>query len=148
MTTLWIARLYFFVRISDQTLAVRNALADAFANNASGQTRAHESGMFTNFIRLSLTGELPAQVAAWDTAVKPAMRDAIKTVIAALPAAATRYYVVANTDVPAQGWIDGELIQTDSPGAQARIGTIFTWQDALDDVFAERGLRVIEGDLQ
>lgn len=143
MTSLWIARLFFFVRVVDVSASLRNAIADALANNGSGQARAHELAMFNSSARLSLSGSTPAQVVGWNVAVKPAMRDEIRTLVTALPQ--SRYYIVANTDVPSQGWADGQLIQTDSPGAQSQLGQIFTWQDALSDLFAERGLRLIVG---
>ena len=142
MTTQWIARLYFFVRTSDLTAAVRNGIADALANNGSEQTRAQELAMFNLAARLSLSGNEPAQVLGWNLAVKAGMRDEIKTLIQALPN--SRYFVVANTDLPAQGLVDGELYQTDSPTAQTHIGEVFAWQDALADVYAQYGLRVIE----
>jgi hypothetical protein len=139
MTTQWIARLYFFVRVSDLTPAVRNNLADKLAAG-SGHTRAQELEMFNNAFRLSLTGNTPAQVLAWNVAVKASMRDEIKAVITALPQ--SRYYVVANTDIPAFGWVEGQLLQTDSPTAQ--VGEVFTWQDALNELLVERGLQVIK----
>lgn len=140
MTTLWVARLYFFVRASDLTLSIRNGIADRLAAG-SGHTRAQELGMFTNPLGLSQTGSAPAQAYAWNTAIKLSMRDELKQLLDTLPNSV--YYVVANTDVPDRGWVKDQLLQSNSENFEFYRGNTFTWQDALQDVATTKGVHLI-----
>lgn len=135
MTTLWIARFYFFVRESDLTTSLRNAVADALANNGSFQTRANELGMFVSNRRYSFTGSTPVLARGWNLAVKASMRDEIKTLIQVLPQSA--YYIVSNSSDNSFGWSELELILTDSNITP--VGTLnFSYAAAFADVNTRR----------
>lgn len=138
--TLWLGRFYFFVPVAALTATLKNNIADSLANNGSFQVRADELAMFLHpHVQASATGNLPATAVGWNLAVKPAMRDAIRALINAV--ANNKYYVVANTDVPAQGWMEGQLLATDS--AVLQVGSIQTWDTCLADALAATGLKLI-----
>lgn len=145
--TLWKWRIYLFVKASDNTAENRQAFAAIFANNGSGETEASEEGLFNGVTRLSLSGAEPAQVFGINTAVKDVMRDALRTLISSL--SQSRYYVVMNTATEAN--FDGKLVLDNKDAvtlptlvnAPPWDAQPFTWQDALQDLFDERGLQVI-----
>lgn len=141
MTTLWIARFYWFCPVSALTTTVRNAIADAFATNGSLQTRADELAGMQNVpsVKLSATGSLPATALGWNAPVKPAMRDALRTLVTGIPS--SRYYVVASVDNPEQGWVEGQVLADDSPNIA--VGQVITWAQAVADIMVTTGLKVI-----
>ena len=104
-------------------------------DNGSGETHEHESKMFNNAVRLSFTGDEPADALAINTAAKGDMRDGLKTFVTGITGA--RWYVVAAVDLPS--WNAGELIQSSRAAVDDQIGSQFTFADALDDL----GLQVI-----
>ena len=127
-----------FVRAIDATLANKQAFADIFVNNGSGETIEDEKKMFDNTVRLSMNGEEPAQALGVSSAVKLSMRDGLKTLLDGLTNA--RYAVVANTDLP--NYDDGELMLTNFPVTPN--GQIVSWQNALIYIENGFGLKVIE----
>ena len=139
MMTSWIAHLYFFIPVAAITTGLKNAVANALVNNGSLETGGNELKMFNKPIGLSATGSPPAVAYGWNFPVKPAMRTAIQNLVTAVPS--SRYYVVANTNVPGQGWVERQLLATDSPNLI--VGTMITWQDALADIHAITGLIMI-----
>jgi hypothetical protein len=137
MTTEWRFRLYLFVRAVDATAANKRTVAEYFANNGSGETVASELEMFDNVVRLSTTGDPPAQAFGINTPVKLAMREAIVGFMSQLTS--PRWAAVANTDL--ENWQEYELIATNfdvTPNGQ-----IVSWQAALDYLENEFGLIVI-----
>jgi hypothetical protein len=139
-TTLWIARLYFFLPVAALTATLKNNLADALVNNGGLQIRAEELPMFTNIaIQASANGQAPASALGFNLPVKAAMRTAIRALIIAVPS--SRYYIVANTVNEAQGWVEDQLLQTDS--VTLAVGTAVTWAQCLADVLAATGLQII-----
>lgn len=136
MMTKWILRLYFFVPVSAVNTTLRDMVADAFANNASGETALNERRLVDSLARLSVSGTEPVQVLALNSAVKTAMRTAVRTVIGAVLQNA--WYVVSNVD----GLIIGESTYNENElvafggraAATGRIGTLFTFADAVSDL--------------
>jgi len=149
MSSDWKWRLYFFVRVADNTVASRQTFAAIFANNGSGESAENEGKLFNAVTRLSVTGVEPAQVLGINVAVKSSMRDALEAFVGTL--AQNRYYAVLNVDTPTG--FEGKLLKTNDaiapivqPGTPPWDTTPFTWQDALDDLLADRGLQVIQGE--
>jgi len=138
LMTLWKWRLFLFVRAGDNTAENRQTFAHIFADNTSGESVENESKLFNAVVRFSVSGELPAQVLGINTCVKTDMRDAMEAFLDTLTL--SRYYAVANVDLP--NFDAGELLKAN--GGSGVIGQPFTWQDALDDLYAERGLQVID----
>ena len=130
MSSDWKWRLYFFIRAVDATAENRQAFAEIFANNGSMETVESERKMVDSAIKLSTSGDLPAQVFGINTLVKADMRTALQAFISSL--SQSRWYAAAN----------GCLITAN--GGSGIIGQIFSWDDALADLFTERSLRVIE----
>jgi len=134
----WKWRLYFFIRAIDATAENRQVFAEIFTNNGSLETVENERKIADSAIKLSTSGDLPAQVFGINTLVKADMRTALQAFIDSLPQ--SRWYATANGDQP--NYADGCLIAAnDGSGV---IGQAFTWEDALADLFTERSLRVIE----
>jgi hypothetical protein len=133
----WKWRLFLFVKASDNTPDNRQAFGHIFADNTSGETVEDESRLFDAVVRLSTSGEAPAQVFGINTAVKAEMRTALQAFLGTL--SQSRYYAVANITLPNYGM--GDLLKAN--GGSGVIGESFTWQDALDDLYNERGLQVI-----
>lgn len=148
MASSWKVRMMLFVRAVDNTAENRQAFGEIFANNGSGESVANESKLLDAVIRLSTSGELPAQALGLETALLlPDMRDDIRDFLDTLTQ--SRYCVIAN--IPLAQYFQGELIE-DNKGAVSLptlVGvppwdtTPFTMQDALADLFTERGLQVI-----
>lgn len=145
MATQWIARLYFFVPTSAVNATLRDTVANAFVNNNSGESLVNERKLVNGLVRLSTTGNEPAQALAINTVVKASMRDAIKTIIQSVNQSA--WYVVSNRDgltVQGQTYNESELIESGGLAtADGQIGTVFTFADAVADL----GLRQIEAQL-
>jgi hypothetical protein len=133
----WKWRLFLFVRAADNTPDNRQAFGHIFADNTSGETVENESKLFDAVTRLSVSGEVPAQVFGINTAVKADMRTALQVFVDTL--SQSRYYGVANVDLPQHA--AGDLLVAN--GGSGVVGEVFTWQDALDDLYDERGLQVI-----
>lgn len=102
--TLWQWRLILICHVNANTLSNRNALAQVFVDNGSGESLADETKMFGNAIRLALTAT-PTVHRAYGISfpVKANMRDALLTVIQQIDAPLTAaqksvYYGVANVD--------------------------------------------------
>jgi hypothetical protein len=72
-----------------------------------------------------------------NTLLKASMRTAMEAFLDTVPLC--RYYAVANIELP--NFAMGELIRAN--GGSGVIGEPFTWEDALADLYAERGLKVI-----
>jgi len=136
--TLWKWRLLLFVRAADATAENKQTVAHIYTDNTSGETLEDESKLFNAVIRLSVSGEAPAQVFGINTAVKAQMRTDMQAFLDTLPQC--RYYGVANVELPQ--WNAGDLLV--SNGGSGVIGQPFTWQDALQDLYDERGLQMIE----
>ncbi len=133
-----------FVRAADNTPENRQTFGAIFADNGSGETEANESRLFDAAVKLSGNGELPAQAFGIETAVLlPDMRADMLAFLDTLTQ--SRYYVIANIDLPQ--YFAGELIQDNRDPTLENVppwDTIpFTMADALDNVFADRGLNVI-----
>lgn len=136
-----------FVKESDVTPENKAAFAAIFATNGSGETIADESKLFDNVLRLSVSGELPAQVYGLAVPLKPEMREPMEGFLDTL--SQSRYYVVRNL-VLQPGQFIGQLMKTNDaieplvvPGQPPWDTTPFTLQDALDDLYADRGLQLI-----
>lgn len=132
----WKWRLMLFVRAIDNTPANRQSFAEIFASD-SGESVEDESKLFDAVTRLSVSGELPAQALGLNTPVKAAMRDALRTFLDTL--SQSFYVVTANINLP--NYDRGEFIQSN---LIAEWNGEFMWQDALDYLYNERGLLVIE----
>ena len=137
MTTEWKWRIYLFVRAVDATSANRQAIAEIYTNNGSGETVEDELKMFLSVVRLSTNGNEPAQAFGINTVAKTAMRDDFKTLLDSLTNA--RYAVIASVELP--GYQESELVMTNFdvvPGGQ-----IVSWDAALGYIKNEFGLVVI-----
>ena len=128
----WQWRVYFFVRAVDATLANRNALAQIYVSNGGMETRVNEKRMFDNPVKLSTTGNLPAQAYGFNGPAKMAMRNGFKALLDTLTDA--RYGVVRHGDLG--------LVLTNMPGIIPTDQTV-TWETALQRMFQEFGLQVI-----
>lgn len=137
MATDWKWRLYLFVRASDVTAAHKQAVAEALANNGSGEAVEDEAAMYLGTVRLSTSGNPPAQAFGINVPVKASMRDAIRAILDALPQA--RYAVVANTQLAQHA--EAELIATTFNVTPS--GQIVQWADALAFLATEFGLQPI-----
>jgi hypothetical protein len=146
--SLWKWRLYLFVRASDNTAQNRQAFGAIFANNTSGESEADEANLFNSVVRLSVSGSEPAQVLGINTAVKQTMRNAMAAFLDTL--SQSRYYGVMNIETESN--FDGKLIidNKTAAGQPTLVGQSpwdiqpFKWSDALQDLFDERGLQVIQ----
>jgi hypothetical protein len=129
-----------FVRAADNTAGNRQSFAEIYANNGSGESVDDESKLFDSVTRLSTSGEEPAQVLGLNTPVKATMRDAMRSFLDTL--SQSFYVVVANVDLPQ--YDKGEFMLSN---LIAEWTGEYTWQDALDYLYAERELRVIEAEV-
>lgn len=133
----WKWRIYLFVRAADDTAGNRQAFAEIYVNNGSGESLADEKRMLDSVVRLSTTGQEPAQAFGVNTVAKTSMRGAFKALLDALTNA--RYAAVASV---AHGqWQEHELVLTNFPVTPS--GQIVTWERALQYLEAEFGLKVI-----
>ena len=137
MTSEWKWRIYLFVRAIDATAANRQTLAEIYSNNGSGETVEDELKMFFTVVRLSTTGNKPAQAFGINTVAKTAMRDEFKTLLDSLTNA--RYAVVTSVELP--GYQERELVMTNFPVTPR--GQIVSWSAALNYIENEFGLVVI-----
>ena len=135
MATLWQWRLLMAVPMVAGTQVNRNALADIIANS-SGESSANERKMFDNAVRLSLVATPLVQV-GWGLSfpVKASMRDDLQALITTINAGQTainriHWYLLHNDDN------ENVLISSSRSSAYvtARIGQVFTAQDALTDL--------------
>lgn len=134
----WKIRLMLFVRAVDVTVENKITFGTIFSANGSGETAENESRLLDKTTRLSVSGEEPAQVFGINTAILlPDMRIAVRNFINTLPQ--VRYYIVSNIDT--DYYNEGDYIESNKDGLVWLGG--FTWQDALNDLYTERGLRVI-----
>lgn len=140
MTTLWRWRMYLFVRSVDATQANKLVLAHVYTDNGSMESVQDEVRALDHPVRLSVSGELPAQAYGLNTPLKTAMRADMQTFLDGLTNA--RYVVVANTKLP--NYRDSEFVLTNFPDPEPDpTGKIVTWQAALNFVNREFGLQVI-----
>lgn len=141
MTTTWLWRIYLFIRQQDNTAQNRTNFANAFVDNGSLETLVNERKLFNSVVRLSISGNEPAQVFGISTVAKTSMRNDLKTVLDGLTNA--RYGVVAS--VAHSSWQENELAITNFPVTPS--GQIVTWQNVLTFLNNEFGLQVIEPDI-
>ena len=137
MITEWKWRIYLFVRAVDATTTNRQALAEIYSNNGSGETVADELKMFLSVVRLSTAGNGPAQVYGINTVAKTTMQDEFKILLDSLTNA--RYVVVASVELP--GYQEHELVMTNFDVTPS--GQIVSWKNALKYIKNEFGLVVI-----
>lgn len=150
MITEWKWRMALFATVNQNTAENRTILATIFSE-ASGESVEDERKLFDAAIRLSISGEDPAQVLGINFAAKTTMRDDLKAFLNTLNPNQIRYYVRANTALPQH--FDGELLLTnkEAKGESDIVGIPpwdiepFDFQDALQDMFDEAGLQVIPG---
>lgn len=140
MATDWKWKVFLFVRAADATTANKRKFADIYVDNGSLETVTNELKMFDSVVRLSTTGEEPAQAFGINCPAKTSMRDGFRALLDELTDA--RYAVVANTKLP--NFEDGELVLTNFPVTPN--GQIVTWDDALAYLESEFGLLVIPPD--
>ena len=137
MTTEWKWRVYLFVRAADVTAVNKSAFANIYVNNGSGESLEDERKMFDSVVRLSASGNEPAQAVGINTVAKTSMRDDFKTLLDNLTNA--RYAVVASVELP--DYQESELVLTNfdvTPNGQ-----IVSWDMALKYVEKEFGLVII-----
>ena len=137
MTTKWKWRIYLFLRSIDATAANKQALAEIYSNNGSGETVADELKMFLSVARLSTTDNELAQAFGINTVAKTAMRDEFKALLDSFTNA--RYAVVASVELP--GYQEHELVMTNFDVTPS--GQIVSWKNALKYIENEFGLVVI-----
>ena len=138
MTTEWKWRIYLFVRAVDVIPANRTAFANIYVNNGSGESLADERKMFDTVVRLSASGNEPAQAVGINTVAKTSMRDEFKSLLDSLTNA--RYAVVAS--VESLSYQESELVMTNfdvTPNGQ-----IVSWNKALNYIEKEFGLVEIQ----
>lgn len=133
--TEWKWRLYLFVLASDNTADNRNAFADIYVNNGSGESLVDERKILDSVTRLSTSGSAPAQVLAISTLAKGAMRDELRDFVDGL--SQSLWFVTSNQ----RANLDALLATNDTgvvvSGQQWKIADCLTRLDAL------RGLQVI-----
>ena len=137
MATEWKWRIYLFVRAADVTAANKSAFANTYVNNGSGEMLEDERKMFDSVVRLSASGNEPAQAVGINTVAKTSMRDGFKTLLDSLTNA--RYAVVASVELP--NYQESELVMTNFPVTPN--GQIVSWDKALEYIESEFGLVVI-----
>ena len=139
--TLWKWRMFLFVRAVDATAANRAAFGAIFANNGSLETAENEALVWDACVRLSVSGEEPAQAFGVNTVIKPEMRDDLRTFLDGLTNA--RYVVVANTELP--NYRDGEFVLANfvDPDPDPT-GKVVSWEATLAFLNREFGLQVIQ----
>lgn len=144
----WEYEIALSATVNQNTPENRTALATIFANY-SAETIADERLMFDKALRLSVSGEEPAQVLAVNFVATGAMRTDLRTFLDSLPQAQIAYWVRANTILPMH--FDGELLLVGG-GAVDIVGVPpwdtqpFSFQDALERLNIEAGLQVIQGE--
>lgn len=138
--TLWKWRMFLFVRAVDATATNKAAYGAIFANNGSLETAENEARVWDNCVRLSVSGETPAQAFGVNTAIKAGMQQALRDFLDTLTNA--KYVVVANTTLA--NFADGEFILTNfvDPTPDP-VGHLVTWNRTLEWLDTEFGLQVI-----
>jgi len=129
----WKWRLYLAIRAADNTAANRQAWGDIFANNGSGESAENERKMADSAIRLSASGDEPAQVLVASSLVKADMRTPLQTLIGGLTQ--SLWAVVTNP---------GGLFIASNVGAGGQVGQPFRLDDALAYLRDTYNLQVIE----
>ena len=148
MASEWEYEITLSATVAQNTPENRTALATIFATY-SGETIANERLMFDKALRLSVSGEEPAQVLAVNFVAKSEMRTDLRTFLNGLPQAQIAYWVRANIPLPQH--FQGELLLVGG-GADNIVGVPpwdtqpFTFQDALERLNIEAGLQVIQGE--
>jgi len=133
--TLWKWRLLMAVPIIAGTVNNRNALADIIAAE-SGESSSNERQMFQNAVRLALVATPLVQV-GWGVSfpVKLAMRDNLQSLITTINAGQTApnriHWYLLNNDANENVLVSSSR---NSAYVTARIGQVFTVQDALTDL--------------
>ena len=136
--TEWQWIILLFATLEANTAENRNIIAEVFANNSSGESVEDERKAFQNAARLVQASAPTVVIArAISSSVKKAMRDeleiAINTINEGLsPQNELRWYLIAAIDLA--NFDKGQLIRSSEPSVDNRIGTQFTWQDALDNL--------------
>ena len=144
MVTNWKWTLMVFAPLAAITENNKDTLAAVFTNNGSGETVANERKMFDNVARLAFAAAPTVLVArGFTTPVKQSMRDALQTAIETINAPLSnankvRWYALAAIQL--ENADEGDLLLSNRNTVDNRIGTLFTWQDALTDL----GLVVME----
>lgn len=128
MTTQWTHTLHMVVLESLNTPANRQAFADIFADNGSGEIAADEIKMFDSVVKFSVSGNLPALGFGLSSPVKVDMRDALQTFIDAL-GNGCRYFAVRQSD--------NTLVLTNSGVVSAPVAN-FTRADVFTSINDER----------
>lgn len=131
--TEWKWRAYFFIRAVDATTTNKNTLAQIYVDHGGMEILVNELKMFTAPVKLSTTGQLPAQAFGFNSPVKLEMRDDFKALLDTLTGA--RYGIVRYDDLG--------LVLTNFPGITPT-GQVVTWETALQRLNAEFGLQVIQ----
>jgi hypothetical protein len=136
--TNWKWTLFLFASNTANTQTNRNTLADIYVAHGSGESTANERLMFTDAPRLALIATPTVQVArGLICPVKQSMRDALQDAIATINtplsnANKIRWYALAAIDLPS--FAAGQLMASNRSSVDNRVGTLFTWQDALTDL--------------
>lgn len=136
MTTQWQYRLFIMIPAAALTTTRRRVIANRFTANGSLETEDDEFNGLANPVRLSATGVAPATAFALNTPAKATMKDALRDLITAV--SQTRV-VVLSADA-STGSAEGVMLYTNVAALQARVGTVFTWDEAL----TAAGLQIIE----
>lgn len=132
--------MFLFIRAADATPANKEAFGAIFANNGGMESAENEAKAFEGPVRLSVSGELPAQAFGVNTAIKAGMQQPLRDFLDTLTNA--RYVVVANTEL--ENYRDGEFILTNFPDPDPDpTGRIVTWKAMLGYLNSELGLQVI-----
>ncbi len=136
--TLWKWRLILIAPNAANTQQNRDTLAQIFVDHLSGESLANEKLMFTSAANLALIAT-PLVLAARGIGfpVKQTMRDSLQTAIATINtplsnANKLRWYAIANINL--SGFSEGQLMASNRSTVDNRVGTAFTWADALADL--------------
>jgi hypothetical protein len=142
MPTEWIANLLLAVPVPlHNTAQNRDAFASIFVNGGSGESLANERLMFQKAIPLARSGAPTVQVGiGLSVPVKASMRTEIENLITTLNAGQTALNRIYAFAVHSE---TGLLLQTNHSDSQVRVGTSFTYRDALEAL----GLVKIRGSL-
>ena len=142
MTTTWKWRIYLFVRVAVTSATNKTAFANIYVNNGSGESLEDERKMFDSVVRLSVSGDEPAQAVGINTVAKTSMRDGFKSLLDNLTNA--RYAVVASVELP--NYQESELVMTNFDVTSN--GQIVSWDMALEYIESEFGLVEIRQEVE
>lgn len=131
-------RLYLIVPNAAQTAQNKNTFATSFFNNGNLETLANELKLLDASTQLALVASPNTKAGNGIAPLVPlALRDELQTAITTINSGLTvanriRYYACA--EISFSTFTAGNLIQSNGLNVAGRIGTPFTFEDAIADL--------------